>query len=281
MTDRVDVADRAGSKTAGIRAGRSRGRRRSTTMRLGTLFIAIGLLVVLQIAGALDVGGAGTLPTTTEVVGALIGVLGEPGTYAAVGATFTSWFVGFAICIVLGVLVGLLVAMSSFADRSTRGLFDFMRSTPSVALIPMVTLILGVGLSLKVVIIVLTGVWVILVQTVAGLRSVDAIALESASSLRMTRSQRIRWVLLPTALPFMITGMRLVAVYAFLASIAVELLAAAPGLGREILFRQLGGAVSEMWAFVVLAAVLGVLVSVIFTRIEARLLRWHVSQRDK
>ena len=254
---------------------------RAFAPRIGTALIVLALLGLLQAAGELSVGGIGILPTTTQVLGSFPSVLSDPATYSAIEATLASWSIGFGIAVVGGIAIGLLVGLSKFTSRSTTGLFDFLRSTPAVAFIPMAELILGIGLSFKVTIIVVTCIWVMLLQTTAGLRSVDALALESAKSLHMSRSQRIRWVLIPTALPYLLTGMRLAAVNAFLASIGVELLASAPGIGREIMFRQLGGAAAEMWDLVVIAAVLGVLVSLVFTRIESVILRWHVSQRDR
>ncbi|MEU6646168.1 ABC transporter permease subunit [Saccharomonospora sp. NPDC046836] len=286
--DELDTSTDTGASATGVavadaRTTASTGRAERGGVRIsprvGSLLIVLVLLVLLQLAGSWDIGGAGILPTTTEVAGALGEVLTDPATYGAIGATFTSWLVGFGIAVIGGVALGLLVGLSRFAARSTRGLFDFLRSTPAIAFIPMAVLLLGTGDVFKVSLIVFTCIWVILLQTTAGLRSIDAITLESARSLRMSRSQRIRWVLLPAALPYVLTGVRLAAVKGFLLSIGAELIAGADGLGQEILLRQMGGATAQMWAFVVLAAVLGVVVSLVFTMIESSALRWDVSQR--
>ncbi len=272
--------DLSSTKSVVSVANRLRHPLREASPPVGTVLIVVVLLCLLQLAGALDIGGPGVLPTTSEVVAALLAILSEGSTYLAVMDTMVPWVIGFVLASLGGVVVGILVGPSSFSFRSTRGLFDFLRATPPVAFIPLVVLMLGTGYSLKISLIVFAGIWIVLLQSTAGIRHLDKVAMESARSLRMRWWQRTRWVLVPSMLPFILTGMRVAALNAFLLCIGVELIAGSPGIGQEILLRQMWAAIPDMWAYVALSAVLGVAVSSALTKAESSLLKWHVSQRD-
>jgi NitT/TauT family transport system permease protein len=244
-----------------------------------TVAICLGLLLLLQLCADLEVGGKDALPKPTEVLPALWRALGESTTWSALGKTMTAWAAGLSISIVLGVLLGIVLGSSALAYRSTRGVFDYFRSVPPIALIPLGVLILGATSTLEIVLVVVVCVWPVLIQTMTGVRDVDPAARQAGRSLRMSRWQTLRWILMPSTLPFVGTGVRLAAIMALMVCIGVELLAAVPGIGLEIVSRQSAGAFAELWAFIAIAAVLGILISQVFLWLEKRLMPWHPAHR--
>jgi NitT/TauT family transport system permease protein len=246
---------------------------------VGRLVVLAALIGVWWWAAAANWGGRGTIPTPREVADAIRWAFESHTVRAAAGQTLTAWALGLAITIVLGILVGLVIGLSETAWRSTRGLIDFLRAVPPVALIPLGVLIVGVSTTLKVAMVVEVCVWPMILQTVYGLRAVDPVCILAARSMRVSRWQRARWVLLPSAWPFIATGLRLAAVLALLVSIGVELLGAVPGLGLQIALNQTAGTAAAVYALVLIVGALGVLVSQCAWRLERRALRWHPSQR--
>lgn len=104
---------------------------------------------------------------------------------------------------------------------------------------------------------------------------------ETARSYRLGPLTQVRHVLWPTALPFVMTGFRLAATVALVLAITAELVIGAPGLGKEIAVAQNSGAVSLMYALVIVTGILGVLVNILARAIERRFLAWHPSQRGE
>lgn len=245
-----------------------------------TVAICLGLLAILQLCADRDVGGKDALPKPTDVGPALWRALGDATTWSALGKTLTAWAVGLAISIVLGVVLGIVLGSSARVYRSTRGVFDYCRSVPPIALIPLGVLILGATATLEIVLVIVVCVWPVLIQTMTGVRDVDPATRQTGRSLRMSRGQTLRWILLPATLPFVGTGVRLAAVMALMVCIGVELLAAVPGIGLEIVSRQAAGAFSELWAYVAISAVLGIVISQVFLWLEKRLMPWHPAHRE-
>jgi ABC-type nitrate/sulfonate/bicarbonate transport system permease component len=245
--------------------------------RVGVVGALVGVWAVVASSG---VAGPGTIPQPTDVADALWRMLGTSDLYHALGQTMGAWALGVLVTLALGVPLGVLLGRSSIVYTSTRGLFDFLRAVPPVALIPLAVLILGVSTRLKIVLIVEVCIWPVLLQTMYGVRSAEPQQLEVARSLRLGRAGTARWVLVPTALPFLGTALRLTAVLALLVTIGVELLGGVPGLGLQIFQFQTANAVADVYALVLLVALLGVTISRVFSSLERYVLRWHPSQRN-
>jgi ABC-type nitrate/sulfonate/bicarbonate transport system permease component len=157
---------------------------------------------------------------------------------------------------------------------------DFLRSIPGVAILPLVILVEKSDLRMKVVLIVFGSVWFFVVQTMYGVLSVDTVARDTVRTFGFGRLARTRYLVLPTALPYVATGLRLAASTALAIGVTVELLTGAPGLGKSILAAQTSSDNTLMFALVLATGLLGVLVQLVFTQIEARVLRWQRVRKD-
>jgi NitT/TauT family transport system permease protein len=242
--------------------------------------VIAALVGVWAVVASSEVAGPGTIPAPRDVAGALWTMLGTSDLYDALGQTMGAWALGVLVTLALGVPLGVLLGRSRIVYASTRGVFDFLRSVPPVALIPLALLILGVSARLKVVLIVEVCIWFVLLQTMYGVRSAEPQLLDVARSLRLGRAGTVRWVLVPTALPFLGTALRLTAVLALLVTIGVELLGGVPGLGLQIFQFQTANATADVYALVLLVALLGLIIARVFSSLERYMLRWHPSQRN-
>jgi len=141
---------------------------------------------------------------------------------------------GFGLAIVFGVLLGL--AMGRF-DRVRRVLEPFVMalySTPSVALLPLFVLWLGIGLWSKVLIVFLGGVFAILVNTMAGVRSVNPRLIETARAFTASEAEIFLYVILPASTPYIVAGIRLAIGRILISVFVAELYASNQGIGFVI-----------------------------------------------
>ncbi|MFY1692097.1 ABC transporter permease [Plantactinospora sp. WMMB782] len=280
MTRAAVAAPPAG--TAPAPAGRSggTGRPRGGTALFGLAGFATFLLG-LEVAPRLGLVPADYLPPTSEIAVALGELLGEGRFWAAVADTLRGWFLGLAVAVALGVVVGFVLGTVPVLREFTASTVEFLRPIPSVALIPLAVLLFGTDLRSVLLLVVYAAFWQVLVQVLYGVRDVDPVARDTAQSFRLGRWARIRHLLWPTALPYLLTGVRLAAAVALILAITAELIIGAPGLGNEINRAQSGGAVDSMYALIVVTGLLGVAVNLLARQLERTVLHWHPSVRGE
>jgi ABC-type nitrate/sulfonate/bicarbonate transport system permease component len=114
-----------------------------------------------------------------------------------------------------------------------------------------------------------------------GVADVDNVAMQTAKSYGLGTLARVRHVVFPTALPYLMTGIRLAAAVALILAITAELIIGSPGLGREIALSQSGGAVADMYALVLATGLIGVVINLLMRWIERKTLSWHSSVRSE
>jgi ABC-type nitrate/sulfonate/bicarbonate transport system permease component len=218
-------------------------------------------------------------PPPSEMFAALGDELVTADFWAAVGNTMQGWAIGLAVAAAIAIPVGIVVGSSAVLYRAVRAVIEFLRPIPSVALIPLAVLIWGSGLESKVFLAAFASTWPLLMQTLYGVQDVDPVATDTARSFGLTRPQRLVYVTLPSAVPYIATGVRISAAVALILAVTAELVIGAPGLGREINIARQSEAVDVMYALIAVTGLLGWGVNVLFSRLERRVLHWHPSQR--
>lgn len=219
------------------------------------------------------------LPPFSEMMQALSDELGQAEFWSALLETLKAWGIGLAIALVLGIGLGLVIGSVPLLRALTSSTVEFLRPIPSVALIPLVVLMFGTRIESTLVLVVYASLWQVLIQVLYGVQDVDPVVHETARSYRLGPLTQIRHIIWPTALPYVMTGFRLAASVALVLTITAELVIGSPGLGKEIAVAQSSGAVSLMYALVIVTGILGVLVNMLARAIERRFLAWHPSQR--
>ncbi|GHD38208.1 MULTISPECIES: ABC transporter permease [Streptomyces] len=220
-------------------------------------------------------------PPTSRIADALGQEVTDRAFWTALGDTLTGWALGLAIAIGAGVVVGLLVSVVPYLREATASTIEFLRPIPSVALIPLAVLLYGTELRSVLLLVVYASFWQVLVQVLYGVQDVDPVAEETARSYGLGPWARVRHVLWPTALPYVMTGVRLAAAVALILAVTAELVIGAPGLGARIAVAESSQAVPDMYALVVVTGLLGLLINVGARTVERRALAWHQSVRGE
>jgi ABC-type nitrate/sulfonate/bicarbonate transport system permease component len=199
--------------------------------------------------------------------------------WSAVGDTLQGWALGLGIAAAWSIPVGVLLGSSWYAYRAARGIVEFLRPIPSVALIPLAVLVYGTGMQSKVFLAVYAASWPLLIQTLYGVRDVDPVARDTARVYRVPARTRFLRVTLPSATPYIATGLRISSATALILAVTAELVIGSPGLGQQIAIAQSSGATALVYALIVATGVVGWALNVVFTHAERRVLHWHASQR--
>ncbi|MFD9390945.1 ABC transporter permease [Streptomyces sp. NPDC060000] len=245
---------------------------------------AAGLAAFLALGEAvprLGLAKEAYFPPTSRIAGALADELADPAFWTALGDTLTGWALGLAIAVGAGIVAGVIISVVPHLREATASTIEFLRPIPSVALIPLAVLLYGTELRSVLLLVVYASFWQILIQVLYGVQDVDPVAEETARSYGLGTWARIRHVLWPTALPYVMTGVRLAAAVALILVITAELVIGAPGLGARIAVAQTSQAVPEMYALIVVTGVLGLLINVGARSVERRALAWHQSVRGE
>ncbi|MCX5330042.1 MULTISPECIES: ABC transporter permease [unclassified Streptomyces] len=220
-------------------------------------------------------------PPTSRIADALGTELSDDTFWTALGDTLTGWALGLLIASTAGIVLGVAIAVVPYLREATASTIEFLRPIPSVALIPLAVLLYGTELRSVLLLVVYASFWQVLIQVLYGVQDVDPVAEETARSYGLGPWARVRHVLWPTALPYVMTGIRLAAAVALILAITAELVIGAPGLGARIAVAQNSQAVPEMYALIVVTGVLGLLINVGARTVERRALAWHQSVRGE
>jgi ABC-type nitrate/sulfonate/bicarbonate transport system permease component len=186
---------------------------------------------------------------------------------------------GYAIAVVVAVLVGIPLGLSRTARRAASPIVEFLRAIPPPALLPFGILVLGVGTSMKVFIIAFVCLWPVLLNTVDGVAGVDPTLRETARVCGISPRDRLLRVTLPAAAPQIFAGMRTSLSLALILMVISEMVASSNGIGYFVLQSQRSFAIPEMWSGILLLGILGYVLNAVFLLVERRVLRWHRGAR--
>lgn len=264
--------------------GRAAGSTASRRRRPGAPGIGLRLLHVLA------------LPTL--IVGVYWAVTAQPGASfytpapAAIASAFADlWFserffvdvlpslgrllAGFAIAAVIGVGLGVLLGLDARVRATIEPVLEFLRAIPPPVLVPLMIMLAGIDDSMKIMVIVFGCVWPVLLNTVEGVRAVDPVLSDTARCYGVCGLTRLRVLVLRSASPQIMAGLRLALALAIILMVISEMFASSSGLGFAIVQFQRTFAIPEMWAGMVLLGVIGFLLSSLFELVEGRVLGWY------
>ena len=254
--------------------------RQTRKILLGTLGVVLFLAAwqLLPMVGLVD---PQYLPYATDTLARLGSDTLDLEFWRNVGRTLRGWIIGLVISAAAAVVLGTVIGLVPFLRRATHTTVEFLRPVPSVALIPIAVLVFGLQLPAMLMLIVYASFWQIFVQVLYGVADVDTVARDTARSFGLTRSEQMFRVVLPTALPYLFTGLRLAASVALILSVTGEMLITATGLGGRLVLLQSSGDWAGVYAVIVVTGLLGLIINMVFRMIERRSLGWHQSVRGE
>ena len=189
--------------------------------------------------------------------------------------SFTALATGFALAGLIGITIGSLIAVSDGVREHIDPLINALYATPLVALSPILILALGIGPASKVAIVFLLAVFPILINTTAGIKSADETLIEAARSFSASGFAIFRLVLLPSALPFIVAGLRLGIGRGLVGVFIGELFGAREGLGYLISISSQSFDVPGMFVGVLILAISGIATAAAFEYLEKKIAPWR------
>jgi NitT/TauT family transport system permease protein len=249
------------------------GRINVTTWRL----IALAVFLVAWHLASIPAGSL-LLPSPIEVVPAFVDELRGGQLVSATLASLQVFAAGYALAAVTGIALGVLMGGMPRVGATLEVFANGLNATPRVAFIPFIILWFGLGPAAKIVVVWLMAMLPILINTYAGVQNTDPDLVEAARSFGASRGQIFRHILLPGALPYIVTGLRLGAAMGMVGTVIAELQTSLAGLG--FLMAQFSGSFQTARYFppVIVLALLGMLISQALKVVEGRLARWKTSR---
>ncbi|WP_449373898.1 ABC transporter permease [Arthrobacter psychrolactophilus] len=217
------------------------------------------------------------LPPLHEVLIAGADLVATGALQSHMAASLTRSAAGFSIAVVLGISLGLVIAWYRPLHSFLTPLLELFRNTAALALLPVFTLLLGIGEESKITIVAFAAFFPVLLNTIAGVRTVDPLLVRAARSLGLRSPALFRKVILPSAVPTIFTGIRMAGTSAILVLIAAEMVGAKAGLGYLITNAQNSFLIPQMYAGILTVSLLGLLVNVLLVTAERHFSRWRTS----
>ena len=218
-------------------------------------------------------------PTPAEVLQALrqITVQGYADGRLHEHFLHSSWLVlmGFAVAVGIGVPLGMLMGWSRRAEALINPVFLLLRPIPPLAWIPLAIVWLGLGDAAKVLVIWFAAFVPAVINSYAGVRSIEPYLIEAARSLGIRRAMLVREVLIPGALPLIFTGLRLSLQACWTTFVAGELIGAIVGLGHVLYQAGLDIFPAMIVVGMISVAIAGGLMTMALSWVEARAMPWH------
>ncbi len=243
--------------------------------RLASIAVALGLIALWQVVADLKLVSPVFLPAPDRAWNSLVrgfssGVLGDK-LLGTLEHMFYGWFVASVLGIVIGALIGSSPAVRAYVGPT----LEFLRPLPVSAIIPVAIAVLGLTQSMVLFVIAFGAIWPMLLATVHGFGAVEPRLYEVARSLHMSRLAIALKIALPSASPDILAGMRLSLTVALILSVVCEILSGLDGLGHWVLLSARSFRSADLFAGVILLALIGNLTALAMTAVENHLLRWR------
>ena len=239
----------------------------------GTLSVLGGLLL-WELASRLLVANQLFLAAHTEILKAIVSLFasGEMQRHMAISAV--EFALGYVIASVLGIAVGLGMASSARFKQAMQPWISGLYATPTIALAPLFILWLGIGIWSKVLVVIFLVLFPVTINTEAGLRTTSERLIEMLRSFGASPRQIFFKVSLPSALPFILAGLKLGIGRGLIGVVVAELFGSRAGLGRLISQSADAFNMPELFAGVIVLAVAGIAMTAGFGWLEKRLVPW-------
>jgi NitT/TauT family transport system permease protein len=235
------------------------------------------LLAAWQVVPSLGLVERTFLPPLTDVLHAWWGLASGGELWTDIHVSLQRSLSGFGIALGVGIPLGLLIGWYPIAAELLSPVLAIFLNTAAIALLPVFTLILGIGETSKISIIVYASVWPVLYNTISGVRNVDPLLVKSARSLGVRNLRLFQKVILPAAVPTIFTGVRLAGAASILVLITTEMVGAKAGLGYLILNSQFNFQIPQMYAGILTVSVIGVAFNYLLLSLERRFSTWRTA----
>ncbi len=261
--------------TAPTRASSAPAQTRTTSLeRLVSLLSPLVLLGVWELLVRGRILDARFFPAPSAVLKTLVTLVTSGVLLSDIGVSLIRIGAGFALGAISGLVLGLLMGVSRLVRAAIKPLVGVIYPIPKIAILPLVMLIFGIGEPSKYVIVAIGVFFLVLLNTMAGVMNIDKIYFEVGQNFGASRSDILRTIAIPGALPLIFTGLRLAWGTGLLLIVAAEFISSRSGIGFLIWTAWQTFSVEEMYAGLLTISALGLVSFAIFDAIERRLVPW-------
>lgn len=255
----------------------------STSFTLSALSLLV-LLFVWWSVTALGLIAPLFLPSPQQVVSKLLLVAGpqrfmDATLWQHLSASLTRMLIALTAAAAIGIPVGIAMGISPVVRALIDPLIELYRPVPPLAYLPLMVIWFGIGETSKILLIYLAIFAPVVLSTVAGVRHAQQVRLRAAASLGATRWQQLRWVILPGALPEILTGLRIGLGVGWSTLVAAELIAATRGLGFMVQSAGEFLATDVVLAGIAVIAVIAFGLELSLRALQRRLTPWNGEQK--
>ncbi|EFE66592.1 MULTISPECIES: ABC transporter permease [Streptomyces] len=247
--------------------------------RLVNRLLALLVAFVVWHLFARGPGSSSGFPTPLESMESAVDLAGTSVYWSNIATSVETALLGLGLAVLVGLPVGLLIGADERARRSTQLILDFGRTVPAIALLPLFLLMFGATRSLGLVLIVVSAVWPVIIQTSYAVGEISPQLRRVGQAYHLTRWHRLRHLIAPSMLPFVFVGLRIAATISLLMAISSEFLGGSDGLGYLLLQAMQINDTHRAFVYSFTAALLGLVLNLVFVLLQRRLLWWHPSVR--
>jgi sulfonate transport system permease protein len=245
--------------------------------------IAIRLISLTVVLGAWQVFGARVDPvlftTPWAIANAAVVMIGSGELWNYLWPSLVVLALGLTAAAIIGIAMGLLLARFWVLDVALGVYITFLYSTPTVALVPLIVLWAGFETMAKVIILFLFAFFPMVINTYQGVKNVDPRLVEVGRAFRCSERQLWTNIVLPGALPFIVTGLRLAVGRGLIGMVLADLYTAISGIGYLIVRTASTYQVDKMFVPIVTLGVLGVTLTALLRLLEIKVAPWTVAGR--
>ena len=210
----------------------------------------------------------------SAVLGAAADMIGSGELWKYLSGSLQVLAIGFVLSLAIGIPLGIAIARSRIVHFALDWYVDAFNSTPNVALVPLMTLIFGFDITAKVLVVIFSSVFAVIVNTEQGVRNVDRRLLEVARSFRSSERQLWADVIVPSALPYIAAGLRLAVGRALVGMVVAEFFTSITGIGYLIVRYNNSFQPDHLLVPIVVVMALGIVLTRITRAIEQRIAPW-------
>ena len=254
-------------------------RRRAGLQNFGIRLLSLAIFLGVWQIGAMNVDPV-LFTSPWKVAVAAVGMISSGELWAGLWPSLVVLLIGLTLAIIFGTLLGLALARFHILDVSVTVYITFLYSIPSVALVPLIVLWAGYETTAKVIILFLFAFFPMVINTYQGVKSVDLKLLEVGRAFRCSERQLWANIVLPGALPFIVTGIRLALGRGLIGMVLADLYTAISGIGYLIVRSASTFQVDKMFVPIVTLGLLGVTLTALLRLAERHVAPWTAASQE-
>jgi ABC-type nitrate/sulfonate/bicarbonate transport system permease component len=233
------------------------------------------VLLIWELGSRKNPGLQPYLPPVSRILSSLGELILSGAVLNHLMITLSRFLQGYLLAALIAVILGTVLGYFRSAHSLFEAVIEFLRPMPSVAIIPVAVLMLGISDAMIVAVTVYASLWPVLINTIDGVRYLERTLIDTGRTFGLNRRQILWLVVLPAAAPYIVTGLRISLSIALILVTTAEMIAGSRGLGFFILDQERSMNSGNMYAGVILVSALGYLLNRLFVLGEGWAMNWR------